>query len=226
METDAAGLLAALQFGDSAFPAGGFAFSWGLEGLAADGYIADAADAAEVIEEQLLHRWNSMDRVVLRDVYAARDEGAIVALDCLVEAATFSEPMRAGSRRAGRALLGIFARLGQEGAARYRAAAEGDERLGHLCVAQGIVFEEAGLPHATAELVSGWTLATGLASAAVRLGLIGHLDAQTILTDVRATLGRLLARPVPPHAAISSFTPLLDIAVSRSTHRHLRMFAT
>jgi hypothetical protein len=40
-------MLAALQFGDSAFPAGGFAFSWGLEGLLADGLLEDADDVAE-----------------------------------------------------------------------------------------------------------------------------------------------------------------------------------
>ena len=36
---DAAAALALLQYGDSAYPAGGFAFSWGVEGLAADGYL-------------------------------------------------------------------------------------------------------------------------------------------------------------------------------------------
>ena len=44
MLPDAAMLLRALQYGDSAFPSGGFAFSWGLEGLAADGLVANAAD--------------------------------------------------------------------------------------------------------------------------------------------------------------------------------------
>ena len=33
---DPASALALLQYGDSAYPAGGFAFSWGIEGLAAD----------------------------------------------------------------------------------------------------------------------------------------------------------------------------------------------
>ena len=37
-------LLAALQLGDSAFPSGSFAFSWGLEGLVADGLVDGEAD--------------------------------------------------------------------------------------------------------------------------------------------------------------------------------------
>lgn len=65
MADNPAAMLVMLQFGDSAFPAGGFAFSWGLEGLAADGLIADAADVAEIVQQQLTWRWNSMDRVLL-----------------------------------------------------------------------------------------------------------------------------------------------------------------
>jgi urease accessory protein len=226
MTSDTAGILAALQFGDSAFPAGGFAFSWGLEGLAADGLVATAVDVAEVIEEQLVHRWNSMDRILLKGAYEAAGLDAVIALDHLAEAATASAPMRSGSRRAGRALLGVFARLGHERAATYRLAADADQRLGHLAVAQGLVFKEAGLPASIAELLGGWTMVTGLAGAAIRLGLLGHLDAQAILTDLRRTLERLLSTDVPACPAIASFTPLLDIAVSRHPHRHVRMFAT
>jgi urease accessory protein len=226
MARDSAALLAALQFGDSAFPSGAFAFSWGLEGLAADGLIETAEDVAEVMEEQLVHRWNPMDRILLRAAYESPDVEGHVALDHLAEAATMSEPMRVGSRRAGRALLGVFARLGHEGASRYREAAASDPSLGHLAVAQGLVFKEGRLPIGIAELLSGWTMMSGLASAAIRLGLVGHLDAQRILTALRRKLESLLPRVPPRGATISSFTPLLDIAVSRNSGRHLKMFAT
>jgi urease accessory protein len=226
MTADIAGILAALQFGDSSFPAGAFAFSWGLEGLAADGFIETASDVAEVVEEQLVYRWNCMDRILLARTYEAADFAAIIALDHLAEAATASGPMQIGSRRAGRALLGVFARLGHARPTAYREAADTDQRLGHLAVAQGVVFKAVGLPASIAEVLSGWTMVTGLVSAAIRLGLLGHLDAQAILTDLRRTLERLLLSDVPAGSAIASFTPLLDIAVARNSHRHVRMFAT
>src|SRR5579871_1805186 len=124
MASDAARLLAALQFGDSAFPTGGFAFSWGLEGLVADGLVETPADVAEIIEDQLVHRWNTMDRALLVGALRAADIEDAVGLDHLAEAATASEPLRSGSRRAGRALLGVFSRLGYPRATAYRAMVE------------------------------------------------------------------------------------------------------
>ena len=102
--------------------------------------------------------------------------------------------MREGSRRAGRALLGVSARLGGALALGYRARLSADPRLGHLPVAQAIAYRDAGLDLGSAEVVSGWTLVNGLVSAAARLGVIGHVEAQQCLIAARRTLAELLAR--------------------------------
>lgn len=224
MTDDPAALLLMLQFGDSAFPAGGFAFSWGLEGLAADGLIEDGADVAEIIQQQLTMRWNSMDRVLLGRAHTAPDVDTAMNIDRLAEAATISEPMRTGSRRAGRALLGVCARLGLPRVPKYRSAIAAHPCLGHLAVVQGIVFRAAGLPLASAELLSGWAVISSLTSAAVRLGLIGHVEALGMAAPLREILATLLRQPAP--AEHSSFTPLVDIAVIRHARRDMRMFAT
>ena len=62
---DPAAALALLQYGDSAYPAGGFAFSWGIEGLAADGLLRCAADLDGVVNDHLAFRWALMDRPLL-----------------------------------------------------------------------------------------------------------------------------------------------------------------
>jgi urease accessory protein len=226
VRTDPATLLLALQLGDSAFPSGGFAFSWGLEGLAADGLIEDPDDVADIISQQLTMRWNSMDRVLLARAHAASGLDAVMSVDLLAEAATTSAPMRAGSRRAGRALLGVCARIALDVAAEYRDALADDMRLGHLAVVQGLVFRAAGLPVTLAELLSGWGVINGLTNAAVRLGLIGHIQALKLAGPLRATLAGLLATPVAADAEVCSFTPLVDIAVTRNAQRDVRMFAT
>ncbi|WP_315810916.1 urease accessory protein UreF [Bradyrhizobium sp. SZCCHNR2028] len=223
---DRAEALALLQLGDSAFPAGGFAFSWGIEGLAADGLLSNRDDLDGVIADHLQQRWASMDRILLRRAWRACDTAAIATVDRLAAATTPSAEMRDGSRRAGRALLGVWVKLAGPLSVSYRACVSADARLGHLAVVQAIAGRDAGLGLAAAELVSGWTLITGLVSAAVRLGLIGHIDSQRSLARARALLSDLLADTPDDDPMPSSFTPFIDIAVSRGPLRHVRMFTT
>lgn len=224
MATDTARLLLALQHGDSAFPGGQFAFSWGLEGLAADGRLRGAAALSDFAAEQLHRRWASFDRVALRRAYDAPDLDEISAIDADVERMTLVATARAGSRQAGRSLLGVHARLGAAGAADLRARVAAGTTPGHLCVVQGAIGRGLGLDAATAEALSAWSLMSGLASAAVRLGLIGHLAAQALLTRLGASVADLLVQPPPAH--MHAFTPLADIAMARHAGRDLRLFAT
>jgi urease accessory protein len=69
-------------------------------------------------------------------------------------------------------------------------------------------------------------LVNGLVSAASRLGIIGHVEAQQSLETARRTLADLLVEALPDDIALSSFTPLIDIAVSRGKSRALRLFTT
>jgi len=223
---DAATALALLQYGDSAFPAGGFAFSWGIEGLAADGLLDGAEQLDGFIADHLSRRWQSMDRVLLRRAFFATDLEAVAATDRLAEASTPSAEMREGSHRAGKALLGVAAKLGGPLSTTYRQMVSADPRLGHLPVVQGVAWRDAGLDLSAAELVSGWTLVTGLVSAATRLGIIGHIEGQRSLANARGVLADLLADVPAADVVPHSFTPLIDIAVSRGPSRHVRMFAT
>jgi len=226
VSADTQRLLTALQFADSAFPSGGFAFSWGLEGLQADGLVTTFDDVAEIVAEQLRQRWATMDRILLARAHAASGNDELARIDVTAEVACTSEQLRTGSRRAGRALIGMAARLGYPGALSYRAVVTADERLGHLPVVQGLVFREAGLDGPTAEALGAWSLLNGLTSAALRLGLIGHVQAQQLAITLRPAVAALLDRETDRDGPLSSFTPLIDIAVSRRGRRDLNLFAT
>ena len=226
VSADTAALLTALQFSDSAFPSGGFAFSWGLEGLQADGLAGSAEDVAEIAAEQLRQRWATMDKILLARAHAASGPDELAGIDVAAEVACTSGQLRSGSRRAGRALIGMAARLGYPGALSYRAVVTADERLGHLPVVQGLVFREAGLDGPTAQVLSAWSLLNGLTSAAIRLGLIGHVDAQHLMITLRPVVAAVVDGETDLGCPLSSFTPLLDIAVSRRDSRDLNLFAT
>lgn len=220
-------LLGLLQYGDSAFPSGGFAFSWGIEGLAADGRLVMPDDLEPLVREQLRRRWATLDRPALRLAFsrAADDLAAVAAADQELEAATLAAPARDGSRAAGRGLLGVHARLGTPFAHEYAALAASDDAPGHLAIVQGVAGRGAGLPLAAAEAMSGWAVIAGAFSAAVRLGLVGHLAAQAAMARLRPVLTSVLtSAPAegPPHA----FTPLAEIAMARHKRRASRLFAT
>ncbi len=222
--TDMTQMLRALQHGDSAFPSGGFAFSWGLETLKADGHVTDGAGVADFVRTQLRFRWATSDRYFLhRASSVSGDRDALVSLDHEVEALTLATELRDGSRRAGRTLLRAHAGLETPGALGYQTEIKTGRALGHLPIAQAIVWTGVGLSLIELETVAAYSLASGITQAAVRLSLLGAVEAQAVLSDVQSEMVELLGKPIPdkPHA----FTPSAEIAVMRHEAGHARLFA-
>lgn len=219
-------LLGALQFADSFFPSGSIAFSWGLETLRTDGEVVSAEQVAQFLEGQLVHRWASFDAPVL--IAAMRANGKfdrLADLDDLVEAMTLATELREGSRRAGASLLKVHAGLGTPGASEYRQTIAERKARGHLPVVQGILWKATGLSEEACRAVSAHTLCTGIVGAALRLGMIGHLDAQKILLQVRPTLVELLQLPMGDAVELYAYTPLAEIAAMRHEVQDSRLFA-
>ncbi|MFC8180705.1 urease accessory protein UreF [Rhodococcus sp. NPDC057297] len=211
-------LLAVLRFGDSAFPSGGFAFSSGLEGAVRDGFVTGEADVSAFAAEAVTGRWHTMDRVLLRSAWQDPEHA-----DRLGEASSALSTLREASRRSGAALLSTFAALGASDAVAYRAAVLSGSAPGHLPVAQAVCYRGHGLTVTAAEAISGWQVLSGIASAALRLGVTGHLGSQRIMQDVEGVLGSILA--LVPDAEPSSFTAFADIAAQRRGDG-IRLFAS
>jgi urease accessory protein len=219
-------LLTILQHADSAFPSGSFAFSNGIEGLAAINAPLDRSGLRDIVAMVLQHRWATSDRVaVMRAHRAGENFDELAVLDQAVEAATLSEPLRSGSKRNGNALLAAHTRLGTTGAGELRAQVTAEKLHGHLPVVQGFLWRAHGMGETDAATVSGYTTASGLIAAAVRLGRIGAVEAQAVLAALLPTIAAL-STPVAPDARIESFLPWVDAAASRQAHAHLRLFAS
>lgn len=226
-------LLAALQFADSFFPAGATAFSWGLESMLVDGLVDGPAGVQRLVNATLERRWCGIDRPFLRAAHAAwldaTDEATalerVLAHDALCEATTLARGAREASRRLGGTQLRVHAALGLRAAAVMQDAVQAGRGFGHLPVVQGMVWGARGLSSSDGEAMSAYGAACSIASAAVRLGLIGHLDAQRVLIAARARIAELLnEEPVVPEEAWSG-VPLLDIAAMRHEPRRARLFA-
>lgn len=220
------GTLAALQLGDSFFPSGANAFSWGLETLRNEGLL-DRPALDDFVAGQLEHRWAGFDRPALVAAWqAGGDLEQVFAIDRFVDAATLAREAREGARRIGGALLKVHEEMGTAGAEFYRAAVGAGRAPGGMAVVQGWLGHACGLGLDATVALSAHQLITGLVSAALRMGLSGHVDAQRILKSRRAQVQALAALPVPALEDIWASTPMTEIAVMRHETGAGRLFAS
>lgn len=219
-------LLHAIWQADSAFPSGAFAFSGGLEGLAAQGMPGGRAALASVMRDLLLHRWASADRVALARAHrACGDLDRIAMADDALDATILPAPLREGSCRNGAALLAAHARLGQPTAQRLRHARAQGRLHGHLPVMQGAIFHALGMTESAATAAAGYAAIAAIATASVRLGRVGAIEAQSAVAGMLPLLAGLAADPPADDAPIEGFLPLLDIAAARHARAGVRLFA-
>lgn len=222
---DTLGLLAALQQADSFFPAGAVAFSWGMETLVVENRFRADQDLQALLIGQLQQRWAVFDRCTLVAAYAAVPSTQAATIDQQVEAMTLARELREGSRRAGASLLSVHERLGTPGASDYRGAIRAGAARGHLSVVQGVVWRGAGMSVLQAQAVSAHTFCVSLLGALLRLGAIGHLQAQETLVAARAVIAGMLEAPAPSFEDCYCFTPMTEIAAMRHEVQSSRLFA-
>jgi urease accessory protein len=219
-------MLRALWQADGTFPSGSFAFSYGIEGAIALRQGMDSSEFGQLVGTVIRHRWAGFDRIALLRAFRARGNLVeILAIDREVDASTLIGPLRRGSRRNGTSFLASHARLGSELAQSLRDAVRRGDGLGHITVMQGAIWSEEGLDERLAQLTSGYTAASGLITAAIRLGAIGVLQGQRVLRDSLSLIEALAAEPVPDDVEMQSFLPFLEIASARHEHADLRLFA-
>jgi urease accessory protein len=217
---------ALLQFGDSFFPSGAASFSWGLETLRADGRLPGAAEVESFIAGQLRRRWASFDRpAVIAAHRALGDLDTIAETDRTVDAATLAREAREGGRRIGGALLKVHAEIATPGAGAYREKVLAGEAPGQLAAVQGLVGHALGLSEDETAAMAAYGLAVGIVGAALRVGALGHVDGQRILSRQRALVAELSDAPAGALAGIQAYTPMAEIAMMRHETGSGRLFA-
>ena len=119
---------------------------------------------------------------------------AIGELDALCDVVTTSHVANRASRAQGRALLDAGARIFPEALGAQREAARAARRALHLGPTAGLTLGALGVGRDEAQaVVLHWTL-RGVASAAVRLGLVGPFEAQRLQAEAETTLAAVLSQ--------------------------------
>ena len=225
--TSNGGLWKLLQLGDSFFPTGAMAHSFGVEGLWSEGALRDASELERFVEGQLQQRWATTDRPAILAAHAARgDLGEVERVDRWVDRSSPVAAWREAGRRLGRALLRTHERLGTPGACEYGERVRSLECPGQGCVVQGLLTEASGLDAESAALLSAYTLAVAIVGAALRLGIVGHLDAQRILNRQQARTAAIFEEPPPDLTDAHAWAPHAEVAAMRHAARPGRLFAS
>ena len=210
-----------LQLADSAFPTGGFAHSGGVEAAVQLGRVHDPDDLAEVLEEVV---WGLATAGLPFVGAAFRDRSAYAAVDRRCDASLPGHVANRASRAQGRAWLRAAASFG--GAAGALAAeVEAHGLPGHLAPAFGAVLAGLGAAEPEARRLFLFQGARAAVSAAVRLGVVGPLQAQSVLAGAAAAAERALDATeglAPEEAACS--TPLLDLVQGHQDRLYSRLF--
>lgn len=223
-------LLTLLQHGDSFFPSGAVSFSWGLEMLHNDQVITSINELDIFIENQLIERWGPFERVVLAHTYnyaqnIENDIERVVTIDKLVECMTLASELREGSKRLGSAFLTTYQQLNNPIADRYLKLIYANNAPGHLPIAQALVWNSLGLSRNSVLLLSAYNFCVSVLGAALRLGIVGHINCQKSLTTFRQLITEILTWPIPVIEDIHAFTPSADIASMRHEYSDTRLFA-
>ncbi|TFG85810.1 MAG: hypothetical protein E4H18_05000 [Hyphomicrobiales bacterium] len=122
-------------------------------------------------------------------------------------------------------MLAVHEKLGTPQAGAYRTVVRSGAAPGHAAAGQGLVWRGIGLDLGAAEVLSAYTLTVGLLGAALRLGAIGHVDAQRLLRQAGDEIADLVSRVAPDLQALHAFTPESEIAVMRHESADARLFA-
>ena len=223
METEQ--LLILMQHGDSLFPSGANTISSGIETLVSEDRITSAAEVQSFVQSQLNNRWKNFERPALLAVFhQAGDLNAVADIDALIDTQTLSAESRNASIRVGKALLDVHIKLNTKSANEYKELIHQSSAYGHCIIVQGLMWHALGLSERSVSSISAYVFCNALVSAALRLGVIGHIAAQQILTDIVSTVKLIEAEPPLGIDKICMFTPEQEIAVMRHSDLSCRLF--
>ncbi|MGH2412291.1 MAG: urease accessory protein UreF [Microcystaceae cyanobacterium] len=222
--------LALMQLADSFFPSGSFTLSHGLEALVQEGQLRDSKDLQIFLRLLLHNKIGPTDLVALIHAYrgsASDDLKAVRQADACLFAQTLIEKTRETGRKSGRALLMVASQTWQDFQLETlnRDAAQGEFHCLHPIVF-AVVGRVALLSERDTVLAFLHSFVTGLLGAAIRLSVIGHLQAQQVLLqlapDIEATykIGASLNLD-----QMWSCTPAIDLAQMRHQRLARRLFA-
>lgn len=227
---DDASLIATLQLADSFFPSGTVTLSHGLEAFISLNPRSQR-EIPQLLEDYLSSKITPCDLVAYAHAYRAaeaNDGERLQAIDQYVTAVWLPHELRQGSIRSGRALLETLAPLIAIPVFQtFTQTVREGQSAGNAAVCLGIVCVGWQVPLRAGGIVLLYTFAISFLGAALRLGCLGHREAQRILLGLRPQFPALVDAALERELEeISSFAPLADIRAMQHAYLPVRLFSS
>lgn len=227
--SDVTWLCGLLQAGDSFYPTGSYAHSFGLEGLVQEGVVHDRATLREFLLSSVLPALRQAELPLAAQAWRALGEadwGKVGELCQLSSALKTAREARAAADNIGRQRAELLATLRQHSLAQEflrRAAAEGWSFSPAVSAAlEGRVL---GAPLPAVLVGVYYAAVASLLSAAMKLLRLGQNASQSLMTEILlAAPAVIAAAETVPAEDIGWFNPWLDIAAARHELADSRMF--
>jgi urease accessory protein len=218
------------QLADSAFPTGGFAHSGGLESAWQHGEVRNRADLISYVRASL----HQLGRAALPFVVEAHGEPErLEEFDRLCDAFTTNHVANRASRAQGKAFLAAMRRvfgqinahnnLSADGGAVKRP--EGHAPYGHLAPVFGACLRRISVSDETVGRLFFFNHLRGVLAAAVRLNIVGPMEAQAIQHQLSPEAERVLKNCTTLSLDdIAQTSPLLDLWQGAHDRLYSRLF--
>jgi len=210
------------QLVDSTFPMGGFSHSAGLEAAVQLGEIQGSEELLHYFEELL---WNVGGAALPFTSAAHASPAALPQLDWRCDAFLSSNVANRASRAQGGAFLRAAAQAFGDPVGRIEDQVRAQALPAHLAPVLGCALASLGMALEDAQRLLLFLALRGAVSAAVRLGVVGPLEAQRLQARAGRTLEEVLAARA--HASleeVSQVTPLLDLLQGHQDRLYSRLF--
>jgi urease accessory protein len=209
------------QLADSAFPSGGFAHSGGLEAAVQLGSVSDAQTLERFIQTAIRQLRRGIARFT-QATWNSPDE--FLAIDQACDLFLNSHVANRASRAQGQALLAtaakVFADIPSDGSLPHWAAVARRDRIAsHLSPVFGLVARGLGICSEQTDKLFLFIHLRGFCSAAVRLGVVGPMEAQKI----QSRLATESYSPVLDYEPVQ-ISPLLDLMQMNQDRFYSRLF--
>ena len=223
--------LTLMQLSDSFFPSGLYTLSNGLETIFDEKRASSEGDVYDFLEVTLEQQLGPADSVALSNAYdcaKSKDISGIIRCDNVLYSMKLIQETRAASCRAGSQMLKCIVAISSDSFLKsYSEKISKNDSPGTHPVVAGVCSFAMGIKKEQARQMMMYGFCVSTTGAALRLGMIDHIQSQKILHKIKPKIQQTLEKFVDTKINDCwQFSPQYDLIQMTHENKFSKMFIT